>query len=392
MNIVIDTRSFADGGRVTIDSKNDINIAGLIFSSAFGQFGKGGDILLNSVGDISLISSSLNVIGSEGGNISLNGNNINIVFSSLLSGIGQGLGFENAQGGDIQLNANENILVDNSVIGNILGLNSIGSIGNISIKADSFSLTNGGSLISSTLGIGDTGIIDINVEGAITIDGGNQETLSTIFNTVEAGGIGNSQNINISANTLSLTNGGQIQTVVNREFDNLPPGQGNAGDVNIEVLDAVIIDGIGFSADNNGSIVPIASQIRTNLDVGSKGKAGNINLKAGSFSLTNGGILSSSTAGIGDTGIIDINVEGAISIGNSNQRNASTIFNTVEAGGIGNSQNVNISANTLSLTNGSQILTLVRQGNPNLPPGQGKAGDVNIEVLDAVTIDGIGFH
>ena len=97
-----------------------------------------------------------------------------------------------------------------------------------------------------TSGIGDTGIIDIDVTGAITIDGGNQGLLSTIFNTVEAGGVGNSQNVNISADTLSLTNGGQIQTLVRQGFANLPPGQGNAGDVNIEVDDAVTIDGIGF--------------------------------------------------------------------------------------------------------------------------------------------------
>ena len=246
-----------------------------------------------------------------------------------------------------------------------LDIGTIGSAGNINIKADFLSLTNGGTLNSSTSGIGDTGIIDIDVEKAIIIDGDNRENLNGIFNTIEAGGIGNSQNINISADTLSLSNGGQIQTLVRQGNPNLPPGQGNAGDVNIEVDDAVTIDGIGFFRDPNGLLFPIASQIATSLDVGTTGSAGNINLKTDSLFLTNGGRFSSEVSlnSKGKAGDININVEDAVKIdgiGNFNINGQtggliSEITSILGLNAEGNAGNINLKANSFSLTNGGRF-------------------------------------
>lgn len=58
------------------------------------------------------------------------------------------------------------------------------------------------------------------------------------------------------------------------------------------------------------------------------------------------------------------------------------IQSNVESGAEGNSGVIDLKANDLSLTNGAQIQTIVRQGNPQLQlaPGNGIAGNIIIDV------------
>ena len=71
-----------------------------------------------------------------------------------------------------------------------------------------------------------------------------------------------------------------------------------------------------------------------------------------------------------------------VSAGNSD------IKSSVESGAKGNGGNINITAPTLSLTDGTQLLTLVREASNNLPAGEGIAGNVFVNVSGDVTISG----
>jgi large exoprotein involved in heme utilization and adhesion len=80
-----------------------------------------------------------------------------------------------------------------------------------------------------------------------------------------------------------------------------------------------------------------------------------------------------------------VQVNDAISLTNGN------IFSNVEAGGVGNGGNINVKAGSLSLTDGAQLQTLIREASDKIPApaGRGKAGNVTIDLRDRITVSGV---
>ncbi|MFS0520283.1 hypothetical protein ACEYW6_37200, partial [Nostoc sp. UIC 10607] len=115
---------------------------------------------------------------------------------------------------------------------------------------------------------------------------------------------------------------------------------------------------------------------------GAIGKGGDINIKTGMLSLSDRAELTANTFGTGDAGKIFVQAKDSISLDGGN------IFNNVENGAVGQGGEVKIQAGSLSLLNGSQIQTIVRQAKDGQPAGRGNAGKVNIDVRDALTISG----
>lgn len=326
-NTAIGTSSFLDGGRVIIDSKANILVSGDINSFAFGQNGRGGDVLFNSVGDIFLFSSNINVLGSQGGNISFNANNIDIIISLLLSGIQQGLGFENAQGGDIRLNAKENISIDSSLIANGVLTNAIGNAGNTIINTSDLFITNGTQINSNTVSSGNAGSIKINASNSIFIRG-ESPLLGTsgIFSQVQATGIGDSQGIVINTSTLTLQNGANI--------DSSTFGKGKAGLIDITANESINITG-------ESSLSPFVIQSGITSQVIGEGDSKGILINTPNLNLIDGGRIDASTLGKGDAGKIEItSTNGNILLmGESSLGQVSTISSQVQTGieGEGNS-------------------------------------------------------
>ncbi|HEY9605763.1 MAG TPA: hypothetical protein V6C85_29425, partial [Allocoleopsis sp.] len=148
------------------------------------------------------------------------------------------------------------------------------------------------------------------------------------------------------------------------------------------------------------------------LDVGTTGNSGNINIKAGALTLTDGGVLQAgvSSEGQGKAGNItldvrDITIAGvsaatgrssrvsvATARGASGQAGNITIINTDKlriADGAylnastyssSNGGDITVNANVVELTGGGQILTL--------PYAQGNGGNVTLNVSDRLTISG----
>ena len=160
---------------------------------------------------------------------------------------------------------------------------------------------------------------------------------STIFTSVEAGGVGKGGDINIQAGSLSLTDGTQLLTSLQEASGRIPAGRGNAGNVTIDVRSRLTLSGM----NNHG----FPNAIFSSVGVDAVGNGGNINIKAGSLSLTDGAQLNASTLGIGAAGNIDIDIR-------------STNFN---------------------LTNGGQISAQSQ--------GTGRAGNITINVPQALNAD-----
>ena len=111
-----------------------------------------------------------------------------------------------------------------------------------------------------------------------------------------------------------------------------------------------------ITLDENGGINPQAIRADINLsngaDVDARGDRGRIDLDAGNLTLQ-GGEASSIRAGIATTMGTQA---GNISIDAGNIRiDQSSILNSVEAGATGNAGDINITANSLNLTNGGGI-------------------------------------
>ncbi|MEH2046022.1 two-partner secretion domain-containing protein [Nostoc sp.] len=306
--------------------------------------------------DVSVTNAArLDVAAGDGGNIAIYGRNLNIAEGSeLVAGIRPSLGSVDSQAGDITLNAMGAIKVDASSIWDSV-YNADGNSGSIRINAESLFLSNGSYLESGTFGKGNGGSIFVQASGPVSLAN------SHIDSTVETGAVGAGGDINITAGSLSLTNGAQLNAFV-RGTSDPPAGRGDAGNVNIDVRDAVTIDGV-----NNGRL----SAVYTYVDNGAIGNAGDINITAGSLSLTNSAKLDASIYGQGNAGSVFVQASDSVSLTNSN------ILSSVgsEAEGLGG--DINIKAKTLSLTDGQLIASTL---------GRGNAGNTFVQASDSVSL------
>ncbi len=106
------------------------------------------------------------------------------------------------------------------------------------------------------------------------------------------GAIGNAGDVNITTESLVLSDGGQANS--------LTQGQGNAGNVNITASD-ISLDGIASDGDRSGFFSTVASR--------AVGNGGEINIKTGSLSITNGAGLIGATFGQGNAGNVNIQAD-----------------------------------------------------------------------------------
>ena len=143
---------------------------------------------------------------------------------------------------------------------------------------------------------------------------------------------------------------------------------------------------LGYGDGGNIKIVTPGSINLTSVasfsSFASAGNAGNIAIEAGSLSLSDGTSLSASSYGKGNAGSIKIATTGSVTLTNAN------MFSTIEAGGEGKGGNIEITAGALSLQNAAQLQTFVKQASDGLLAGKGDAGNVNLKVAGAVDIAG----
>lgn len=341
----------------------------------------------------------VDVVAGNGGDIAITAQNIDIsgAKSNVCAGIGTSgsscgtpgptlLGSSTNQAGNIVLNATGAVSISQSRIENNVNPGATGNSGNIFdavlkrdnlfgsilIKAGSLSLSDDAVLSTSTFGNGSAGLVFVQANG-----GSVSFNNSRIFSNVEYGGIGDAGGILIEAGSLSLSNGAQLQTLVRQASNGQPPGQGKAGNVIIDVRDAVTITGVNSDG--------FPSKISSSLQPGTIGSGGSINIAAGSLSLTNGGQLDTKTSGQGDPGTIYVKAQNFVLLAGE----STAIKNTVEAGAVsgGDSNSlraISIETGSLKLTDGARLNSSTY--------GTGDAGIVFVQARDAVSLsDGSGI-
>lgn len=272
-----------DGGDIAIYGRN-LDISGksrVLVGIATGQGtaqSQSGDVVLDATAAIdlseqSLVSNSVNpenpvfsaAVGNSG-NIRIRARALSIASGAQVADISVGQG----NAGNVLIAVRDRVVVDgvgengSSAILSRVNPGAIGNGGNIQISAGSLQVSNGAQLIASTQGEGDAGNVIIQARNQVVFNNG------ATFSRVAPGAIGNAGDIRISADSLQIRNGGQLQA--NTE------SQGNAGNVVIQARDRVELSG--------GRADGFRSNIFSSVEEAANGEAGNIQITTRLLSIT----------------------------------------------------------------------------------------------------------
>jgi len=369
---------FAPGGRIELSSVAGVGVVGLNvyednLSLSFSDSIARGDISLTA-------QSEVDVRAGSGGDIAINSRNLKVLAASRVrAGVLPGLGSFDNQAGDININATGEItLVDGlTSISNVVQQGAIGNSGNINIVTRSLSLLDGAILGTATFGRGNAGNLQIEASGDVTLAGvskSNGSLSSSLLSSVQAGAVGTGGNIEIKTGSLSVTDGAQIIV--------LTAGTGDAGDINIQAREGVRFAGVR----GNG----LASGALTRVDINAEGKGGEINIKAGTLSITDGARLSASTFGTGNAGNVNIDVHDTVTLAgvyllpfrSLNIPYLSSIDSLVGIGAVGNGGNIAIQTKSFSLSDGAALSAETF--------GQGHGGNINLQANNSVSLSNLG--
>ncbi|MFP5275156.1 two-partner secretion domain-containing protein, partial [Coleofasciculus sp.] len=417
------TKDEASNGRVTLLAGSNITVKGTVDTSALPNANNnnndsslGGDITLSARENITLNgrlnasadqtndSTGGNITVKAGGNITLNtessietksNNNTISNFNAISLQATNGSVFLNSAtlivdndgsgfAGDILIDARDRIDITNSKI------SGDGHLGRILI---------GSKLTPQTVVIDKSNLTTESEEqraGYISIDARDRIDITNS----EISGNGNLGRILIGSYSKPQT------VVIDKSKLKTESEENTAGDILIDASDRIDITNSEISGDGHLGLILIGSNltsqtvliddsdltttnsVATGVDANQEIISGNIYIHASDEISILNSKLQAQTTRRGDAGLIFLITDN----GNSGRvsLDKSTIFNNVEVGGIGNGGLVEIKAGSLSLTNGTQIQTLVRgetesQENPRL--AQGNAGNISINVSGDVSLD-----
>ena len=342
------THGDIDGAPVGID----IRIAGdaiiqngsTVQSTTQGGLGRAGDVIVqadNLVVDSSGISAGSVGVDGAGGNLQIQTGDLTVTRGGVIDSSSVGPG----QAGSVTIDATGAITVTGTGPGAPTFPSRISSstqsptrnAGPISITGDSLTLSEGGSIITTTAGIGRGGAVNIQT-GSLMLSGGGQ--INTSSQQFFAGQSGPAGNVTISATgpvSISGQNSGIFSTT---------DGSGVGGNVTLQGQQVELSNSASMSAQSTGT-----------------GDAGNILINAGqNYTSTDSAVTTQATQASG--GNITVLATDMVQLTNS-QLNASVQGSSTTVGG-----NITIDPQYVILQN-SQILARATQG-------QGGAISINI--------------
>ncbi|NET44683.1 CHAT domain-containing protein [Okeania sp. SIO2B3] len=396
--------SSGDGGDITLSAGGDITIE--IENSNFGQnTGSGGHISMNAGGNITagdIDSSYSHDSEGEGGNITIAAQGNITIIENLENGdyssiaIGQNSG----DGGDITLNADGDITTGQI---NTFSLSNLGNGGDVTLTAGGNIITRDVNSFSSggTEGSGDGGNITVTAGGNI-----HTESLNSFSNSSMEGNSGHGGSIYLNADTIKYNRPeyGDTEQLQINTFSVGKNDSGNGGDVNITTNNLSNAEILTLSSHEKSGQVTIESKSKADLllndlsiitskqvsiqldswseaiqiDVGTQGQSGNVNIFSGDNLNLNNVTIESDTKGDQPAGDVYIdsqkniildnteffsitNAEGHagnitlvtprnIKLTNNSQLRASTE-------GTGNAGSIDIQANKLNLEQGTSLIT-----------------------------------
>jgi len=233
--------------------------------------------------------------------------------------------------------------------------------GGVNLQGNQLSIKDGSVVMVQNRGIQTAG--DINVRAkSIELNGGIPDTQirSSLMNETIAGNTGN---INIKTEHLSILDGGSVFT---RTF-----GLGSAGLIDINATESIDIMGVSALNPNQFSSIGSASL--------SPGKSGNVKLSTKNLSVLDSGIIATTTFSNGSAGNITIDSENIQVSGLSRGLFRATAI-TATTFGQGDAGSLDVNTQTLSIGYGGTVNTTSHNS--------GNAGSVTVNATKLVEVAG----
>ncbi len=343
------------GGTITVDSGGAAN-ANIVARSASGnggtvEFSAGSSVLFNNVtlatnvtrgtgnaGPVTITGGDLvsfnggqlstTAQSGNGGAVTISGRQVNLDNQFQLTSSTLATGNSNGQGGSVTIRGDDGVTLNNSsnIRTNVprTGQGQGGSIEVISSRG-SVTFSNSSQLFVNTLGVANAGSINVQAGQTVFLTTG-----SSLNSQAEAFAIGDGGNVTITAGDFVLDSGGKVTSST--------LGSGDAGDITVNVRNQ-----FSAIAANSGLFAQTAS--------GSSGSGGKVTVTAGDFLLANGGQVTSSTAGSGDAGDINVYVVNQFKLTDA----GSGLFANTAPGSTGNGGNIFVDPISVVIQNGAGI-------------------------------------
>jgi filamentous hemagglutinin family protein len=224
--------------------------------------------------------------------------------------------------------------------------------GNITVKAGTLSVANGGMISASTFGPSHGGNVTVTVSGALTLSDPGTGIVALATPTAS----GDAGSVMVEGRQIAITRGAEIASTT--------AGSGNGGSVQVTA------HGVLSLSDPGSGIIASAA-------AGASGNAGSITVNASQVTLTTGAEIASTTAGTGAGGSVNVLTPGPLVLDGEAQITASAKGLQSGPGG-----SVMVNANSLTVSGGAQIASTTA--------GPGKGGDVDVTVANGVILSGTG--
>ncbi|MFN6538000.1 MAG: filamentous hemagglutinin N-terminal domain-containing protein [Nostoc sp. EkiNYC01] len=377
--VIVSTLGQGNAGNVTIQARDMVTIDGL--NSEYYS--------------TKIVSNIAPIAVGQAGNINIQTGSLSMMNTALLDSGTAGQG----SAGNITIQARKAVLLDGSDIASEVSRRAIfGKGGNIEITADSLSVINGSQLSTSSYGNGDAGNVTIQTYGVngVAFDGVSSEDgfPSGAFSTVSENAVGKGGNIQITAESLFVSNGAQLQVAT--------IGKGDAGNITIKARDRVSFNGTASYGLPSGAFSSVEPE--------AVGNGGNIYITTGSLLVSNGAGLNSQTRGIGNAGSILIQAQDWVLFDGVSLLDfgGSGAYSTVALGAQGKGGDIEIIANSLSISNrarlNAQTNSIGKAGNILVTANtfdaasggklltstssSSNAGDITLRIRDRLTLTG----
>lgn len=250
-----------------------------------------------------------------------------------------------------------------------VGTVATGHGGNLTIETERLRVANGAQIAVSTFGPGDAGDLTVQAN-AIELVGTSPEGSSGLFANVEEGATGKGGNLTIKTNRLQITNGAQVSAST---F-----GEGNAGSLTVRAQD---VEAIGGAPIASSGLIAVSR---------STGNGGNLTIETDRLRLVDGGQIATATGGSGNAGVLTVRASKSVELIGTTETGRSGLFSSA-INGTGEGGNLTVSTDRLIVRDGATIsVSNFSSRNPNIPPGQGAAGNLNVDA-NLILLDNQGI-
>jgi filamentous hemagglutinin family protein len=299
----------------------------------------------------------------RGGNVTITAQNLRLDQGANVSASTSGAG----NAGTLTLNTNQISIIGTSDQGKPSGVfaqvgsNATGNGGNVAITTQGLQATGGGTVSVNTFGLGNAGTLAINAQTIDLIGTSTGGIPSGVFAQVRTGAQGNGGSVAVTTQNLRVSEGA---TVSASTF-----GGGNAGTLVVKAADIEIW---GTSAAGN------PSGLSAQVEAGSTGQGNDLRVETDRLRIWNGGQIGTTTFSSGNAGNLTVQA-GTVLLDGTAAATRSGLFASAVAG-TGDGGNLSVFADSLLIQNGAAIGVSNFQSRNILPPGQGAAGNIQVDV------------